>query len=71
MLTTRVGHQRALQIQLVAPNILTSTDSVTITVKVAVDVSFASSNEPNDYVLSIGISDGRSFTDFISITLSH
>ena len=41
--TTGVGYQRALQVQLVAPNILTSTDSVTVTVTVAIDVSYASS----------------------------
>ena len=50
--------QYALQVQLVAPNILTSTDSVTVTVTVAVDVSYASSN---DHDPSIGISDGISF----------
>ena len=49
--TTGVHYQRALQIPLVAPNILTSTDSVTVTVTVAVDVSLASSNDhdPNSY----------------------
>ena len=54
--TTGVLHQRALQIQLVAPNILTSTDSVTVTVTVAVDASYASSN---DHDPTIGISDGK------------
>ena len=56
--TTGVSYQQALQVQLVAPNILTSTDSVTVTVTVAVDVSYASSN---DHDPSIGISDGMSF----------
>ena len=56
--TTGVSKQRALQVQLVAPNILTSTDSVTVTVTVAVDVSYASSN---DHDPSIGISDGMYF----------
>ena len=56
--STRQSWQCALQIQLVAPNILTSTDSVTVTVTVAVDVSYASSN---DHDPSIGISDGISF----------
>ena len=50
--------QCALQIQLVAPNILTSTDSVTVTVTIAVDVSYASSN---DHDPIIGVSDGISF----------
>ena len=52
--TTGASYQRALQVQLVAPNILTSTDSVTVTVTVAVDASYASSN---DHDPSIGISD--------------
>ena len=56
--TTGVLYQRALQIPLVAPNILTSTDSVTVTVTVAVDVSYASSN---DHDPNIGISDGKYF----------
>jgi len=50
--------QRALQLQLIAPNILKSTDSITVTVTVAVDVSYASSN---DHDPTIGISDGKSF----------
>ena len=56
--TTGDLHQRALQVQLVPPNILTSTDSVTVTVTVAVDISYASSNDHDPY---IGISDGLSF----------
>ena len=59
--TTGVNHQRALQIQLVAPNVLTSTDSVTVTITFAVDVSIASSN---DHDPSVGISDGESFIGF-------
>ena len=58
LLTTGASYQRALQIQLVAPNILTSTDSVTVTVTVAVDVSYASSN---DHDIDFGISDGASY----------
>ena len=42
--TTGVLDQQALQVQLVPPNILRSTDSVTVTLTVAVDISFASSN---------------------------
>ena len=56
--TTGINYQRALQIPLVAPNILTSTDSVTVTVTVAMDVSYASSNDHDPF---IGISDGISF----------
>ena len=56
--TTGTLLQRALQVQLVAPNILKPTDSVTVTVTVAVDASYASSN---DHDPTIGISDGRFF----------
>ena len=56
--TTGAAWQRALQIPLVAPNILTSTDSVTVAVTVAMDVSHASSS---DHDPTIGISDGTSF----------
>ena len=56
--STGVGGQRALQVQLVAPDIVTSTDSVTVTMTVAVDVSYASGN---DHDPTIGISDGISF----------
>ena len=58
---TGVYNQRALQVQLIASNILTSTDSVIVTVTVAVDVSYASSN---DHDPLIGISDGMSFIGF-------
>ena len=61
--TSDAHHQQALQIPLVAPNILTSTDSVTVTVTVAMDVSYASSN---DHDPTIGISDGTSFIGFIA-----
>ena len=61
--TTGAPFQRALQFTLVAPNILTSTDSVTVTVTVAMDVSYASSN---DHDPTIGISDGAYFIGFIA-----
>ena len=56
--TTGPIFQRALQIPLLAPNILSSTDSVTVTLTVAVDVSYASSN---DHDPIIGLSDGKYF----------
>ena len=59
--TTGASYQRALQIQLVASNILTSNDSVTVTVTVAVDVTYASSN---DHEPTIGVSDGKSFIGY-------
>ena len=60
--TTGVQHQRALRIQLVAPNILTSTDSVTVTVTVSMDVTLANSI---DHDPIFGISDGESFIGFM------
>ena len=59
--TTGENYRRAIQVKLVAPNILTSTDSVTVTVIVAVDATYASSN---DHDLIIGVSDGRYFVGF-------
>ena len=53
--------QRFLQLQLVPPNILTSTDSVTVTITIAVDNILASSQ---DHDPSFGISDGTSFVGF-------
>ena len=58
--TTGVFGQRALQIiiPLLASNILKSTDSVTVTMTVAVDVSYANNNDHDPH---IGIRDGQSF----------
>ena len=61
--TTGVGWQRAIQIQLLAPNVLTSTDSVTVTVTVALDTTIADSN---DHDPTFGIYDGVSFIGFIT-----
>ena len=60
--TTGDVHQRALQVQLVAPNILTSTDSVTVSVTVAMNVTLANSM---DHDPIFGISDGVSFIGFM------
>jgi len=61
--TTGAGYQPAVQHQLIAPNILKSTDSITVTVTVAVDLSYASSN---DHDPVIGISDGNSFIGVVA-----
>ena len=61
--TTGDLFQRALQVQLVAPNILTSTDSITVTVTVAVDTAIA---DGGDHDITFGISDGISFIGFIA-----
>ena len=59
--TTGVANQRALKIQLVVPQLLKSTDSVTVSLNVAMDVSYASNN---DHDPNIGISDGKYFIGF-------
>ena len=59
--TTGALNQRAMQVQLVAPNILKSTDHITVTLTVAVDANYANSNDHDPF---IGISDGRYFIGF-------
>jgi len=59
--TTGSSSHQFLQLQLVPPNILTSTDSVTVTITIAVDNILASSQ---DHDPSFGISDGTSFVGF-------
>ena len=61
--TTGSLFQRFLQLQLVPPNILTSTDSVMVTITITVDNILASSK---DHDLSFGISDGTSFVGFVA-----
>jgi len=61
--TTGAYYQRFLQLQLVPPTILTSTDSVTVTITIAVDNILASSE---DHDPSFGISDGTSFVGFLA-----
>ena len=56
--TTGVNWQQALQVQLVPPGILATTDSVTITITVAMDTVLADST---DHDPSFGISDDLSF----------
>ena len=60
--TTGVDWQRALQVQLVPPGVLTPNDSVTVSITVAMDTALADSAD-ND--ASIGISDGMSFVGLI------
>jgi len=57
--TTGASYQCALELQLIAPNILKSNDSITVTVIVAVDASYASNIVDCDP--TIGISDGKYF----------
>ena len=61
--TTGASFERALRVQLVDQNILTSPDNVTVTVTVAMDTTLAD-NSDHDPIL--GISDGVSFIGFIA-----
>jgi len=60
--STGAMYQHALRVQLVPPNILKSTDSVTVKMTVALDTTIAKV----DHDPYIGISDGTSFTGFVS-----
>ena len=53
--------QQAIQVKLVAPDILRSMDSVAVTVTIAMDTELANSK---DHDPSFGISDGKSFVGF-------
>ena len=59
--TTGGFDQRALQVQLIAHNILKSTDSITVTVTVALDTTLA---DTTDHDFAFGISDGESLIGF-------
>ena len=61
--TTGDAFQRALRVQLIAPDILTFNDSVTVTVTAALDTKVADSG---DHDVIFGISDGVSFIGFIA-----
>ncbi|XP_065916433.1 uncharacterized protein [Dysidea avara] len=50
-----VAHQQTLQLQLVAPGILSTTDSITVTITVAMDTGVAQ----GDHDPRFGISDGK------------
>ena len=57
-------YQRVLQVQLVPPGILTTTDSVTVTITVAMDTALADSIE---HSVIFGVSDGKSFVGFFTV----
>ena len=60
-LPSTVARQQILQVQLVAPNVLTSTQSISVTLTIAMDTALADSG---DHDPSFGISDGKSFVGF-------
>ena len=67
ILPVSTDYERALQVQLVAPNILKSTDSVTVKAIVALDTALAN----NDHDPILGISDGTSFIGFIAYDVKN
>ena len=62
ILSTTVDFQRHLQVQLVPPNILTSTHCISVAMTIAMDTALADSR---DHDPSFGISDGKSFIEYI------
>ena len=61
ILSTTVDFQRCLQVQLVPPNILTSTHCISVAMTIAMDTALADSR---DHDPSFGISDGKSFIGY-------
>jgi len=55
-------YERLIQTELIAPNIVTTTDSVVVTLTIAMDTVLADSG---DHDPIFGISDGTSFVGFI------
>ena len=62
ILSATAHFQRRLQVQLVPPNILTSTHCISVAITIAMDTALADSR---DHDPSFGISDGKSFVGFI------
>jgi len=61
-LPSTVAYQQLLQVQLVEPHVLTSTDCISVTITIAMDTALADSA---DHDPSFGISDGKSFIGFL------
>ena len=57
-------NERLIQAELIAPNILTATDSVVVTLTIAMDTVLADSA---DHDPTFGISDGTSFVGFVVV----
>ena len=61
ILPSTTDWQQALQVQLVEPNVLTSTACITVTMTIAMNTTLA---DEEDHDPSFGISDGNSFVGF-------
>ena len=64
LLPTTADFQQRLQVQLVAPNILTSTDCISVTITVAMNTTLADSGD-HDFIC--GISDEKSFVGLAAV----
>ena len=60
-ISTGALNERVIQAELIAPNVLTATDSIAVTLTVAMDTTFADSG---DHDPTFGISDGTSFVGY-------
>ena len=67
-LLARKANERLIQAELIAPNILTATDNVVVTLTVAMDTALADSG---DHDPIFGISDGTSFIGFQAMDKSN
>ena len=64
ILAGKTAYERLIQAELIAPNILTATDSVVVTLTAAMDTVLADSG---DHDPVFGVSDGTSFVGFIAV----
>ena len=62
LLPSSIAYSQRLQLQLVAPKILTTTDCISVTITVAMDTKLA---DNSDHDPSFGVSDGKSFIGFL------
>ena len=65
----KVSLERLIQAELIAPNILTATDSVVVKLTIAMDTVLADSSGDHDPIF--GISDGTSFIGFQPLDKPH
>ena len=68
ILPTTIHYLRALQVQLVAPDVLTTIDSVSVTITIAMDTALPNTR---DHDPTFGISDGNSFLGFIASDIGN
>ena len=68
ILPTNTDWQQALQVQLVAPNVLTSTVCISVTITNAMNTTLA---DDGDHDPSFRISDGNSFVGFFIVDKSN